>query len=315
MIRLLGLLLSLTITAYSHAGNGFVFLKDTTKQFYVADNEIYSPDKNWLLFFSKGNIFFTGENDARQNIFLYCTSMNPLEEKWNTIQLKEERQPAYSYYSGKFYTGQVRSEAEAQQKELLHVQRSGKWMAFYSSINDSLLAYYLTDSLPNSTAIIVAYSLIERYDLLKQLKNKYSAIAAVQPAFSSIKPMWGNTTANEWIWDGKILRPRWNNNPQLGWTFDGKTIKPYWGNNIYEQYEWDGEYFRPVWRTNRNLEWQWDGRIFKPVWDTDWKNQYTISSGIIKPWSNVHAEREWQMEGDIPIPLVILIISGIARPM
>jgi hypothetical protein len=67
-----------------------------------------------------------------------------------------------------------------------------------------------------------------------------------------------------------------------------------------------------VWRNNRQLEWSWDGRILKPVWDTDWANQYMIQNGVIKPWSNVHTEREWQMDGEIPLPLIILVVSGLA---
>ncbi|MDB5284839.1 MAG: hypothetical protein JWO06_3914, partial [Bacteroidota bacterium] len=189
-----------------------------------------------------------------------------------------------------------------------------KWLSFYSSANDSLLAYYAADSVPSSVAIIVAYTLTKRLGLEKMVAVQHSEPAFQSNSFSSIKPVWGNQTANEWIWDGKILRPRWNVDPKLAWTFDGQTVKPQYSGNIYAQYSWDGENFKPIWRSNKNEEWTWDGRLMKPVWETDWANQYIIENGVVKPWSNVHSEKEWQMDGDIPIPLIILILSGIARP-
>ena len=194
------------------------------------------------------------------------------------------------------------------------MQRAKKWLAFYSSFNDSLLAFYVADSLPSSAAIMVAYTLVKKFDLEGKISLKQNRLPFDDAPFSTIKPILGNQTVNEWIWDGKTLRPRWNVDQRLVWTFDGQTAKPMYGNNIYDQYSWDGENFKSVWRTDNATEWTYDGRQFKPVWGTDWANQYIIEDGVVKPWSGVHPEHEWKMEGNIPVPVLILIISGIARP-
>lgn len=309
------LLLSFILVAMAaRAGNGYVYLKDTVKLFYVSNNEIYSIDGKVLKYFQKGNIFFTGESDQRQNIFLMTTSMNPASSKLEAIYEKDNRQAMYTFSDNKFYAGKTVSDDLRGNNELLHIERAKKWMAFYSSTDDSLLAYYMADSLPSSTAIIVAYTIIKKYELEKKAGLLSNKPVFQNNSFASIKPVYGNQTANEWIWDGKVLRPRWNVDQRLIWSYDGQTIKPLYGTNIYEQYSWDGETFKPIWRTNRAEEWTWDGRLMKPVWDTDWAKQYKIEDGVVMPWSNVHSEREWSLDGDIPIPLIILIISGIAKP-
>lgn len=303
----------------SKAGSGFVSLPDSTRLFFINNNEIYSPDAKTLLYFQKGNIFFNGTSDDRQNIFLLTTSMDAGNKKTQTIYEKDSREASYSFSDNKFYLGKAESDEEKEKLELIHVERMKKWLAFYASYNDTLLAYYNADSLPASSAIMVAYTLIQKFHLEKKLAvQQLSQARAGQVlqgnSYATIKPFWGNQTANEWIWDGQIFRPRWNIDPRLAWTFDGQTVKPYYGNNIYAQYSWDGETLKAIWRTNRAEEWSWDGRQIKPVWDSDWANQYTIENGIIKPWSGVHTEREWQMDGEIPMPLIILVISGIAKP-
>ena len=306
----------LLLSLGSSAGNSFVFMGDTTnKLFWCSNNEIYSPDKKTLLYSQKGNIFFNGETDSRDNIFLMTSSMDFGSDKLESVYEKFSRNPSYSFSDNKFYLGKDESEEFRQKNELVHVMRAKRWLAFYSSYNDSLVAFYAVDSLPSSAAIMVAYTLVKKLDLENKVSLKQNRLPFEDaPPVATIKPILGNQTVNEWIWDGKTVRPRWNVDERLVWTFDGQTIKPLYGSNIYDQYGWDGENFKPVWRTDNAAEWSWDGRLFKPLWSTDWANQYIIEDGVVKPWSNVHPEHEWQMQGDIPVPILILIISGIARP-
>ncbi len=307
--------LSILFTLTGNAGNSYVYLGDTTNRlFYASNNEIYTPDKNTLLYFQKGNIFFAGSADDRTNIFLMTSTMDFSSDKLEFIYEKNSRAAVYSFRKNKFYLGKSESEDFMSRNELIHIQRAKKWLAFYSSFNDSLLAFYAADSLPSSTAIIVAYTLAKKLKLEAKVNVKQNSLPFDDAPFSTIKPILGNQTINEWMWDGKILRPRWNIDQRLVWTFDGQTAKPLYGNNIYEQYSWDGEYLKPIWRTNNAEEWSWDGNQIKPVWGTDWANQYIIENGVVKPWSGVHPEHEWKMEGDIPVPVLILILSGIARP-
>jgi hypothetical protein len=307
--------LLLLLSLAGKAGNSFVFAGDTTnKLFWCSNNEIYSPDKQTLLYFQKGNIFFKGETDSRNNIFLLTSSMDFNSDKLELMYEKDNRSATYSFSNNKFYLGKNESADFQKRNELIHVQRAKKWMAFYSSLNDSLLGFYAADSLPSSAAILVAYTLNKKFDLESKISLKQNRLPFDDAPFAIIKPVLGDQTVNEWIWDGKILRPRWNVDPRLAWTFDGQKAKPLNGTNVYDEYSWDGETFKPIWRTNNAEEWSWDGHQFKPVWGNDANNQYIIDNGTVKPADGIHPEKEWRMEGDIPVPMLILIISGIARP-
>lgn len=309
-------ILSLILLAFTHvqATEGDVYINKQTKLFHIKDSEVYGATNGQLMYYQKGNIFFNSSNDDRQNIFILATSLDIYSKKRHLIYEKDNSTATYSFSNGKLLLGAPESEDLIARNELLHVQRSGKWTAFYSSANDSLLAYYETDSVSPNHNIIIAYALISRYSLQAKAEQQQGKALFANTEYAYIKPLWGNVTANEWLWDGQILRPRWNVDPRLTWSFDGQTLRQQYVSNIYDQYSWDGEYFKPMWRTVRQQEWSWDGRIIKPVWDTDWANQYQVQDGAVKPWSNVHPEKEWRIDGDIPIPVIILVISGIAHP-
>ena len=297
------------------AGNSYVFMGDTSNRlFYVTNNEVYSPDKSTLLYFQKGNIFFKGAIEDRSGIFLLTSSMDLNSDDLQLLYEKGNRNPTYSFAKNKFYLGKNESEEFRAKNELIHVQRAKKWLAFYSSYNDSLLAFYVADYLPSSIAIIVAYTLSRKLNLESKLTVKQNSLPFDDAPFSTIKPIIGNQTLNEWMWDGKLLRPRWNVDQRLVWTFDGQTAKPLYGTNVFDQYTWDGENFKPAWRTDNTKEWSWDGTQIKPVWGDNLSNQYIIANGTVKPAYGVQPEKEWNIEGNIPIPVLILILSGIARP-
>ena len=305
----------LLLTLATKAGNSFVFMGDTTnKLFWCSNNEIYSPDKQTMLYHQRGNIFFDGPAELRTNIFMLTSSMDFNSDKLELVYEKDNRSATYSFSNNKFYLGKNESADFQKKNELIHVQRVKKWLAFYSSVNDSLLAFYAADSLPASAAIMVAYTLVKKLNLEDKISLKQNRLPFDDAPVASIKPLLGNQTVNEWIWDGKYLRPRWNVDQRLVWTFDGQTLKPASGNNVYDQYIWDGENFKPNWRTNNAEEWSYDGHRFKPVWGSDADNEYIVENGTVKPAEGVHPEKEWKMEGDIPVPVLILIISGIARP-
>ena len=299
---------SLTVSA----GSGYIVARDTTPLYFVNDNEIYSADKDQLLYFNKGNIFFKGGTDDRQNILLMASSMVPTGKELQLLYEKDNEEPVYSFTKDRFYLGETHSADMRERNEMLHIERSKKFMAFYASWNDSLLAYYkIADSLPSSTAIILDYTHIKKFGLEKKTMAQM-AKPLFENQYSDLKPAAGNTTANEWIWDGKVLRLRWDVDEKYMWTFDGQTIKQY-GNNSYFQYSWDGQNFKPLSRTDESQEWNWDGKVIKPASVNDYTNQYMVADGMVKPWSDTNIAREWRLDGDIPVPLIILVISGLAK--
>ena len=106
---------------FLHAGSGSISLADTSKFFYVSNNEIYSNDKRELLYFQKGNIFFSGSTDERQNIFLMTTSVNPSSDKLELIYEKDNRVEAFSFKKNRFYIGKPETDELREVSELSHI--------------------------------------------------------------------------------------------------------------------------------------------------------------------------------------------------
>lgn len=294
-----------------------LYAADSSILCFVKGADVYQTNSKSPYCYVKGNIVFRNGEDDRQNIMFMFTSPDLFSSKKQSAKFPDKQSNAFCYSAGKVM------ECDANTPDntiLLSVEKYGKWTAFYHPTKDSLLAYYASDSVSGGVSVWFAQLVIEKYKLHQfvassQTQSSVTQIGgaqSVQPQIATIKPFWGNQTANEWMWDGEILRPRWNSDPRWAWTFDGTILKPYLGSNINLQYEWNGEVLKPVWRTVRELEWSYDGRIIKPIWSTDWALQYTIQDGVVKPWSNVHAEREWSIQGSIPIPIIVAVISGIA---
>jgi hypothetical protein len=308
------LFISLTATA----NEGPLYGPDSTVIYYVRNNELYTADGKQLLYFQKGNIIFTGETDTKDNIFMLTTSVKLGSEGVINIFMQGETTPKYKLQSGKFHIGN--SEMENDNDVLVAIYGNKGTIEFRNGQDDSLLAMYPNASIDGAMATLIAHQLIAKNKIEAQFFNKIKSLPmqsdrGLPEGIAVIKPLWNNVTANEWVWDGRILRPRWNNNPQLEWTFDGETIKPAWGNNNYLQYSWDGELFKPIWRTSRTEEWTFDGSLLKPAWSSEWDKQLTIQSdGVIKPFVNTNPDLEWKVEGNMPIPCIILIVSHIARP-
>ena len=124
--RFLLFLLGVCIAAQLQAGSSFIFLADTTKLFYGNNNEIYAPDARQLLFFQKGNIFFSGTSDDRQSIYLLTTAMNFASPRLELIYEKDNREASYSFSNSKFYAGQIESDDLRAKSELIHVDRIKK---------------------------------------------------------------------------------------------------------------------------------------------------------------------------------------------
>lgn len=310
--------LLLFISFVARGNEGPLYGADSTVLYYVKENELYTADGKQLLYFQKGNIIFTGESDSKDNIYMLTTSVNLASKGVINIFLNGQNAPLYKLQQGKFHIGT--SSMETDNDVLLGIFGNNGTVEFRSGLNDSLLAVYPHPSIDGAIAILISHQLIAKYKLEKQYLDLIKSLpmqsaGSLPDGIATIKPLWNNVTGNEWVWDGRILRPRWNSNPQLEWVFDGETIKPNWGNNQYLQYSWDGELFKPIWRTSRTEEWTFDGSLIKPAWSSDWDKQLTIQSdGIIKPFVNTNPDLEWKVEGNMPIPCIILIVSRIARP-
>ena len=125
----------------------------------------------------------------------------------------------------------------------------------------------------------------------------------------TIRKLWGNNN-QDYIWDGKILRNRWNNNEFEQWTFDGTYIsRAYFDTG--EDFEWDGTTLQSRWNMNGQA-YTLQGSSIKAIYGNN-NDEFFIQGNIIKrAWTAVGND-EWEVNGEIPIPILMMVVFRIIR--
>ena len=220
-----------------------------------------------------------------------------------------------SFKKGRFHLGKSSCALETDMLGFLKEDKNGR-MVFHDAQSDEVIGYTNHNSVKDAELILGFLIFSEYFDLenrlMETLKQSASTNESGGQFLGSIKSLWNHGADTEWIWDGKILRLRWANNPYYEWFFDGEILRPNWQHNIQEEYTWDGEVFKPLWRSSSAEEWIWDGNRFKPMWNSDVNREFVIDENRAMPyWSN-DKNMEWTISGEIPLPVIAIVILGIA---
>lgn len=148
------------------------------------------------------------------------------------------------------------------------------------------------------------YAQEEREVRTDQRVSKY---ADTTPTTGTIKRKWGNA-GDDYSWNGHILRRTWGSN-QDEWTFDGKQLRRTWETGR-DEFDWDGETLQRRWNPGNDI-FTWDGETLKREWNTG-DDEFTIEATFAKSiWNN--KEDEWVITGHVPIPVIAIVILGIAK--
>lgn len=117
--------------------------------------------------------------------------------------------------------------------------------------------------------------------------------------------------ASEWIWDGETLKPAWGVRFEDEWTFDGRYLSPKAG-GTRQEWQWDGTILKPAWSAEPSLQWQFRNGTLRPFWNSSADREWRYIDGRIRPTYNPDPRRTWEVEGDIPLPVIALVVLGIA---
>ena len=143
----------------------------------------------------------------------------------------------------------------------------------------------------------------------------------------TIYPEYGQGTSNEWWWDGQKFYPRYTpvNGVYTEWVFDGENLQPRLGGEILDKYHWDGTSFEPVWAREGRDEFEWDGNTIEQAWLSELPRSIIVenSDGAtasdmlrnarLRPIYDGQEYENFIVVGEIPVPLAILKIMGLAN--
>jgi len=278
------------------------------------DEEVVKDADGKVLYTVKGNLIFEGKSDRQNDIELLVESSDIFHKKKIGKVLSESMtEVVYTVIKGGFFLG----DGNIDPLYLLayYEKDENDHLFIINGANDSVLAYIHNMTVPNAVLVAFMHTIIRAFDIDKKVIDKVK-IAKSDPDGSniantqgSIRRLW-NTGNDVFVWDGQMLTRKWNSFDYEEWTFDGYSLRRAWypGN---EEFVWDGYVMRRRWFSSPD-EFEWDGTILRRRFGT-FREEYIIQGNIIKRYLENNPDDEWQIDGEIPIPIIALVVFDLLR--
>lgn len=271
-----------------------------------------------VAFSLQGNTLYSGDSKNFEDALLFIGVTDIFSKKRQEILFPNSKDVAYTIRKGVLYLGERSAYDDLEQ--LLRVEPTEQgYFAVYSGIDNSYLGTIASDRQIRPAEFIAA---LHRYVLHYNLDRQVNALLQAQlntdsqirvSSGGTIRPAWGNNPYMEWTWDGQFLKPSWGIRAEDEWKFDGKFIRPQYGTVSREEWVWDGQILKKYWSGDTELQWIWDRSSLRPYWDANTGTEYIFfDDGTIGPRFNRDPYRTWIIEGDVPRPIIAMVILGFA---
>ncbi len=305
------LLIVVFLMPLAHGQENWVIQYKGHNIFHVQNHQI-SDSAGQVLYSIRANLIFSGASNKSEDMLYLVRSEDMLSRETGIVYSPDMRSVFYTTKKGRFYLGD-----EFDRNRLLFSLKGNSHfiLGVFDGQADTLLAKISGKEWSN-TALVAGLIALNLYfgmdEKVVAAKPDIRDYADEGNIIGSIRPAWHDDYQNEWAWDGHVLKPSWSERPEDEWTFDGKSIRPYWSYDINQEWKWDGQFLKPAWNQNTDLIYEWDGTLLHPYWEFRMDDEWVIENGRARPKWSTDSSREWIIEGDIPLPLIALVILGYA---
>ncbi len=263
----------------------------------------------------KGNIIFHGASDKQRDILLLVRAENIFaRKKEGAILNGNQSQILFTIYDGRF-TYRDKSVYDSNWLMARYENDTDTSLTLYRDSSDVVICRLNTTDLTTGKLVAIFYFFAKGLQWENQMEEKQIQINEtadpmdVSGTSGTIRRLW-NTGLDEFEWDGEVFKRKWNSFDYEEWTFDGTVLKRLWYPGD-EEFVWDGKVLRRKWYTSQD-EFEWDGTILRRRWGLA-SDEYIIQGNLIKPYFNSGSNNEWTIDGQVPIPLIILVVFGLLR--
>lgn len=273
------------------------------------------------LYTVKGNIIFRGASDRQQDMELLVNAENIFsKKKTGRVLPASQKEELFSVRDGGFYYKKNNSYSSQWLMARYVTEESGD-IALFLHASDTLICRLSGRDVSTGKFVAVFYYFADKFKWEEEMENRVKAAlppaennapsttSSVRNTSGTIRKLW-NTGLEEFEWNGEVLKRRWNSFDYEEWTFDGVTLKRLWYPG-QEEMEWDGEVLKRKWFSSED-EFEWDGSILRRRWGPA-SEGYAIQGNIVKPAFGSNLEREWEIDGTVPVPLIALVVFGLLR--
>lgn len=280
----------------------------------VQDERIIDVSTGDIFYTIKGNLIFRGASDKQDDILLLVNTTDIFSKrKTGEVMEKDMNNVKFSVYRGKFYLGEESTTNEYRSIAYFDPQDDGS-MILYDAMSETPIGAIQKADLSTGTLVGIFYFFYEKYNLEQLVEQRIRGAEVEEPipdvsnTGGTIRRLW-NTGDDEFEWDGEILRRKWNSFDFEEWTFDGKILQRAWYPGD-DEFVWDGHVLKRRWYSSED-EFEWDGSVLKRRWNSD--DAFVFQGNVIKRQFGSNPEDEWEIDGDIPIPVIALVVFGLLR--
>lgn len=286
------------------------FYTPNDRLLFTLENTRVADSTGKVLFTVFNNIVFKGDSRDNEDIAYLLQSKDLMSKHIGAIY-NGENELLYTVKKGRFFIGDNRSA----QNHFLDIQIiPDKRINFVDPATEKIMGYGRGGNWTNAELLAIFLAYVERGYVGELVKQRVQV--ANQAHDEGIKGLiykeWESGFYYEWQWDGHVLKPRYGNRPEDEWVFDGTYLRPYWGIGGRTDWVWDGQILKPYWGEVQELTFQWDGYSIRPYWDYRKEDDWVIEEDRARPKWNNDYRLEWNIKGEIPIPVIALVVLGFA---
>jgi len=269
-------------------------------------NNILLDSSHQVLYNYKGFIVFNKLSNDKNDIVLTLD----IRKNKTTIFNKVETFPKWIIRNNSIIWKKGRNNIN-----IINIKKQDDFTSFYYANNDSLIAFVDTEEITDLEMCLAFFQIWNSLNLedlfSKETINTYTNNGDLpEGILGSMKPVNGDEF-NVWYWDGKYFFPAYDNDQRYVWEFDGENLKPIWNSRMETEWTWDGEELSPFWGGHPRNNWRWEDGIFRQIFENNYKNEYEIVENIVRKRFGSFGENKWEIEGEMPLPVISLILLGI----
>lgn len=290
-------------------------LSDTTGQLLFAYEAPYVFDAQGAVVFTlSGNILFRGKSRENEDMAFLIKDQDVFDKTTGYIYNADGSEALFSVHKGRFYSGTGRFNDQL----LLTLEMGNGLQTLAFTGFPPQYAGMITGRTMQASpwaALFMAWieegTIGRRLALERDLRRQATQQQEVK---GRIRLVYSSGFDHDWVWDGRLLKPRWGNRPEDEWLFDGKSLVPYWGNTFQQEWAWDGQYLKPAWGEVPEFTFIWDSSAqnIRPFWEYQERYDWIIEDDTAYPKWDQSGRNEWVIEGRVPVPVIALIVLGIA---
>jgi hypothetical protein len=257
---------------------------------------------------TKGNLVFAGNSDKKEDILFMLKGTDVFAKKSGTLLLKSNNETVFTFNKGRVWLGNSMFNTP-----MLIGTFENKNNNITFSLAETKNILFVTENKLNTAqlmAVLTYFVVVNKID--EQLLEAAKQTAPPQSALGNgtIRRLWGTGGNEDFIWDGKILKNRWGFYDYEQWAFDGTNLYRAWY-DTGDDFVWDGTTLQRKWGTDNNVFVK-DCNSIRAVYGSN-NDEFFIQGNIVKRAWVATGSDEWEINGDIPVPIIMMIVFRLVR--